>query len=115
MISASRLAFAAIALCCAGCKTVIIKPAAAPECFVPPQLPNACVATATLSPQLTYGDLPEVALRARTDFLECSTSYTALLGSYKICTDQQRRYNQQLKVLEDELKKKYKDAEVLEQ
>jgi len=113
-MSAIRLAAIAVALACAGCKTVIIRPTMALECALPVQFQNKCVATAALAQQVTYGDLPDVALRARQDFVECRKSYVALLESYEFCTGQLNLFNEKLKKLEDDVKGKYKDAEVRE-
>jgi len=113
-MNAIRLAVFAVVLACAGCKTVIIRPAAAPECAVPAEFRNACIATATLTEQVTYGDLPDIALRARRDFVECHKTYGALLQSYDFCTGQLKQFNEKLKKLEDDVKGQYKDAEVRE-
>lgn len=104
----------ALALACTGCKTVIIRPSAAPTCVVPDQLKNACIPTAAIPSQVTYGDLPEVTLRARQDFLECRKSHGALLKSYEFCTNQLQLYNEKLRNFENDLKAKYQDAELRE-
>lgn len=109
-----RLISLAVALSCAGCKTLIVRPSPAPECIVPVELKSACVETAALAQQITYGDLPDVVLRSRQDFVECRKTYVNLLQSYEFCTSQLRKYNEKLKTFEDETRRRYKDAEVVE-
>lgn len=108
------LTVAGFAIAAAGCTTVIIRPAKAPECTVPAILKDACSSTAKLGDQVTYGDLPGIALNVRQDFAECRNTYIALMHSYEICVDGLKQFNQNLKKLEEQVRNKYKDAEVIE-
>lgn len=101
-----------VAILCAGCKTVIIRPAPVPECTVPPEFINACVATVSLNAQVTYGDLPDVLVRTREDFVKCRAVYVRLMQSYEYCASSLKQLNDKIRRLESDAKEKYKDAEV---
>lgn len=114
-MSLLRVSLIATVLLCTGCQTVIIRPASAPICEIPAEFQNACIETAKLSDELTYGDLPNLALSARNDYVECRKTYQKVMKSYDICSSGLTKFNQSLKNLEDQMKGKYKDAKVIQQ
>jgi hypothetical protein len=114
-MSGLRVLVLAAAALCAGCETVIVRPASAPECSIPAELKSACADTVTLGDPVTYGDLPEIALNTRADFTACRLSYLRLREAYQICVDGQKQFNDSLKKFEDEARRKHKNASVLQE
>ncbi len=106
----------ALVLCSSGCcHTVIIRPASAPNCEIPAEFLNACIEKAKPGDALTYGDLPDLVLSTRKDFVECRKTYQEITKSYSTCVAGLSKYNKSLKTLEDQMKGKYKDATIVQQ
>lgn len=112
----TRIILTVVLILCAGCETIVIRPASAPICpEIPTELTNACQESATLKDSLMYGELPEVILNTRKDFIECRKTYNKVIDSYNICVSGLKNFNQSLKNLEDRMKDKYKDATFIQQ
>jgi hypothetical protein len=74
-----------------------------------------CTQRATLPADVKYGDLPQLVIDTREDFVECQKMYQTLRKDYEICVTGLALFNKSLKNLEDLMKSKYKDATVIQQ
>lgn len=108
----SLISILVVAGLCSGCKTVVIRPTPVPECDVPAEFVNACVASAAIPAEMNYGDLPDVLVLARKDFASCRIAYVSVMQSYQLCSDSLRQLNEKLKKLERESKEKYGDVKI---
>lgn len=103
------LAIPVAIMLCAGCETVVVRPAKSLECAMPEGLKHCASAPATFD-RVTYEDVYKLATTTRVEFAHCKNDYDGLRKSYEQCIAAQHEYNEKLKKLEKALAEKYPKA-----
>jgi hypothetical protein len=91
-----RLQTILLALACTGCTTAVPVVPPAPRCELSPALLAACDGPGGVKPDITFGELIDIAARDRESLRACALRHQALADAVSVCKTQIQAFDTEL-------------------